>query len=96
MPWSARLDDPIPVPKGKPLVALKGAADYITKLPKIEQHHRSWRAAIEALIMAAEGANELLRLATKPRHRKPAEPMTRSFLYVIRAGHNLVKVGVLT
>jgi hypothetical protein len=34
-------------------------------------------------------------MATKPRHRKPAEPMTGSFLYVIRGGHNLVKVGVL-
>jgi hypothetical protein len=56
MPWSARFDDPIPVPKGKPLVALKDAADYIIKLPKIEQHHRSWQAAIEALIMAADAA----------------------------------------
>jgi hypothetical protein len=34
MPWSARFDDPIPVPKGKPLVTLKDAGNYITKLPK--------------------------------------------------------------
>jgi hypothetical protein len=53
MPWSARFAEPIPVPKGKPLVTLKDAADYITKLPEIEQHHRSWQAAIEALILVA-------------------------------------------
>jgi hypothetical protein len=42
------------------------------------------------------GANELLRLATKPKQNKPAEPMTGSFLYVIRGDHNMVKVGVST
>jgi hypothetical protein len=54
MPWSARFDEPIPVPKGKPLVTLKDAADYITKLPEIEQHHPAWQAAVEALILVAE------------------------------------------
>ena len=42
------------------------------------------------------GANELLRLATKPTYRKSAEPITGSFLYVIRGDHNLVKIGVTT
>jgi hypothetical protein len=42
------------------------------------------------------GLNELLRLATKPKYNKPGEPMTGSFLYVIRGDHNLVKVGVST
>jgi hypothetical protein len=42
------------------------------------------------------GANELLRLATKPKQNKPGEPMTGSFLYVIRGDHNMVKVGVST
>jgi hypothetical protein len=42
------------------------------------------------------GVNELLRLATKPKQNKPGEPMTGSFLYVIRGDHNLVKVGVST
>jgi hypothetical protein len=42
------------------------------------------------------GANELLRLATKPKQNKPGEPMTGSFLYVIRGDHNLVKVGLTT
>jgi Meiotically up-regulated gene 113 len=42
------------------------------------------------------GANELLRLATKPKQNKPSEPITGSFLYVIRGDHNLVKIGVST
>src|SRR5258705_2730559 len=42
------------------------------------------------------GANELLRLATKPKQNTPGEPMTGSFLYVIRGDHNLVKIGVST
>jgi hypothetical protein len=42
-------------------------------------------------------ANDLLRLvATKPKQNKPGEPMTGSFLYVIRGDHNMVKVGVTT
>jgi hypothetical protein len=41
-------------------------------------------------------ANELLRLATKPKQNKPGEPMTGSFLYVIRGDHNMIKVGVTT
>jgi hypothetical protein len=41
------------------------------------------------------GASELLRLATKPKHR-PAEPMTGSFVYAIRGDHNMIKVGVTT
>jgi hypothetical protein len=47
-------DDPIPVPKGKPLLTLNDAADYITKLPETEQHHPAWQAAFEALILVAE------------------------------------------
>ena len=54
VPWSTRFADPIPVPKGKPLVTFKDAADYITKLPKDEQHHPAWQTAIEALILVAE------------------------------------------
>jgi hypothetical protein len=42
------------------------------------------------------GASELLRLATKPKQNKPSEPVTGSFVYVIRGDHNMVKVGVTT
>jgi hypothetical protein len=51
MSWSSPFDDPIPVPKGKPLPTLKDAADYIAKLPEAEQHDPAWEAAVEALIL---------------------------------------------
>jgi hypothetical protein len=34
--WSRQFSEPIPLPKGKPLVTLRDAAVYITKLPKAE------------------------------------------------------------
>jgi hypothetical protein len=34
--WSRRFDEPIPLPRGRQLVTLKDAADYIM-LPKAEQ-----------------------------------------------------------
>ena len=36
------------------------AANHIMKLPKAEQNLPEWQAAIEALIMAAEGRGPLL------------------------------------
>jgi hypothetical protein len=42
------------------------------------------------------GANELLRLVTKPKQNKPSEPMTGGFVYVVRGDHNLVKIGITT
>jgi hypothetical protein len=32
--WAREFDDPIILPKGKPLLSLRDAALYITKLPK--------------------------------------------------------------
>jgi hypothetical protein len=52
--WSREFDEPIPLPKGKPLVSLRDAALYITKLPKAEHYAEEWQAAMEALILAAE------------------------------------------
>ncbi len=60
MPWSRPFEDPIPMPKGKPLVTLKDAAAYVRKLPAAEQESPDWQAAIEALIMAAEGRGPLM------------------------------------
>ena len=34
MSWSSAFDDPIPLPRGRQLVTLKDAANYIQKLPK--------------------------------------------------------------
>jgi hypothetical protein len=32
--WKRPFDEPIPLPRGGPLVTLKDAGDYITKLPR--------------------------------------------------------------
>jgi hypothetical protein len=53
VPWSARFDDPIPLPKGRQLLTLKDAGAYITKLPKAEHEAAEWQAAMEALILVA-------------------------------------------
>jgi hypothetical protein len=52
--WSRPFDDPIPVPKGKPLRTLKDAAAYIIKLPKAEHEAPEWQTAMEAPILVAE------------------------------------------
>jgi hypothetical protein len=52
--WSRASDDPIPLPRGRELVTLKDAADYVTKLPKAEQHLEEWQAAVEALLLVVE------------------------------------------
>jgi len=49
MSWSSAFDDPIPLPRGRQLVTLKDAANYIQKLPKAEQDLEEWQAAVEAL-----------------------------------------------
>src|SRR5467141_5054067 len=58
--WSRAFDDPIPLPRGRQLVTLKEAAEYIQKLPKAEQELEEWQAAVEALIMAAEGRGPVM------------------------------------
>ena len=58
--WRRRFEDPIPLPRGRQLVTLRDAADYIMKLPKAEQKLEEWQTATEALIMVAEGRGPLL------------------------------------
>jgi hypothetical protein len=52
--WDKRFVDPIAVPGRKPLVTLRDAAQYITKLPKAEHDADEWQAAMEALLLVAE------------------------------------------
>ena len=52
--WSRAFDDPIPLPRGRRLVTLKDAANYIQKLPKAEQNLDEWQAAVEALLLVVE------------------------------------------
>jgi hypothetical protein len=52
--WSREFDEPIPLPRGRELVTLKDAANYIQKLPKAEQDLEEWQAAVEALLLVVE------------------------------------------
>jgi hypothetical protein len=52
--WSREFYDPITLPKGKPLVTLRDAANYIVKLPKAEQQAPEWQTAMQALLLVAE------------------------------------------
>jgi hypothetical protein len=60
MSWSTPFESPIPLPKGKPLVTLKDAADYIKRLPKAEHDKPHWQLAVEVLILAAEDRGPLM------------------------------------
>jgi hypothetical protein len=57
--------DPIILLGRKPLVTLRDAALYITKLPKAEHDAEEWQAAMQALLLVAEhdGPTMFARLA---------------------------------
>jgi hypothetical protein len=52
--WKRAFDEPIPLPRGRHLVTLKDAAEYIQKLPKAERQIAEWQAAVEALLLVVE------------------------------------------
>jgi hypothetical protein len=52
--WDQPFFDPIILPGGKPLVTLREAALYITRLPKVEHDAEEWQAAMAALLLVAE------------------------------------------
>lgn len=54
MAWSARFDDPIPLPDGGELTTLLDAGNYVAALPSKIQHRPEWQAAAEALLLVAE------------------------------------------
>jgi hypothetical protein len=58
--WNRPFEDPIDLPDGRELITLKQAADYIMKLPKVEQKHDKWQTAVRCLIGAAEGRDFLM------------------------------------
>jgi hypothetical protein len=51
--WRRYFDDPIPLPRGRQLVTLADAGNYIMKLPKGEHETAQWQAVMEALILVA-------------------------------------------
>jgi hypothetical protein len=52
--WKRPFEDPIDLPRGRQLVTLADAGNYITKLPKAEHATAEWQAAMQALILVAE------------------------------------------
>ena len=42
------------MPRGRQLVTLQDAGEYITKLPKTENDTEPWQAAMEALLLVAD------------------------------------------
>ena len=54
MRWNRPFAEPIELAKGKKLVTLRDAAQYITKLPKTEHDAEEWQAAMEALLLVAD------------------------------------------
>jgi hypothetical protein len=52
MGWSRAFKDPIPLPRGRQLVTLRDAAQYITKQPKAEHDAEEWQAAMQALLLS--------------------------------------------
>jgi hypothetical protein len=53
--WSREFDEPIDLPRGRQLVTLQDAGNYITKLPKAEHSAPEWQAAMQALMIVARG-----------------------------------------
>jgi hypothetical protein len=58
--WQRKFEDPIPLPKGRQLVTLKDAADYIMKLPKSESDLPEWQTAIEVLMLVARSGPTMM------------------------------------
>src|SRR3977135_1617137 len=54
VPWDRPFAEPIELPKGKRLITLRDAAQYITKLPKAEHDAEEWQAAMQALLLVPE------------------------------------------
>jgi hypothetical protein len=52
--WDQRFFEPFMLADRKPLITLRDAALYITKLPKAEHDAEEWQAAMQALMLVAE------------------------------------------
>jgi hypothetical protein len=93
--WSRAFDDPIPLPRGRQLVTLKDAGNYVTKLPKAEHEAPEWQAAMECLIVNRRSnfgrrspglggqycrPNDNLGMPTPPRRSPESSRLSRIFL----------------
>jgi hypothetical protein len=87
--WKRPFEDPIPLPRGRQLVTLQDAGDYITKLPKAEHEAPEWQAAMEALILVATlGGPTMFRA---DRRHESAEPPRRARVQLRSQGSSLGK-----
>lgn len=60
MRWSAALSKTIVPAKGPPIKTLADARDYLLKLPMARHEEEVVQAAIEAVLMAADGRGPIL------------------------------------
>jgi hypothetical protein len=58
--WKRAFEHPIDLPRGRKLVTLQDAGNYITKLPRAEHMAPEWQAAMQALILVARGGPTML------------------------------------
>ena len=80
--WLRKFDEPIPLPRGRQLVTLKDAGEYITQLPKFEHAAPEWQTAMQTLMLlvdAGHGPTMLARMAilralNRDDPRPPFEP----------------------
>jgi len=82
MSWQTKFYEPIPLPKGRSLVTLRDAANYIVKLPKAEQQQPEWLTATQTLLLVVErnGDPMMARIAMLQalhRHEPKAAPAPR-------------------
>jgi hypothetical protein len=91
MPWSRAFDEPISPPRGRQIVTLKDAANYIQKLPKAEQDLEEWQAAVEALLLVVELSGPTMMAApiTSAGRFSPLGPMgiNRASVHEVQAAY---------
>ncbi|QQO31798.1 hypothetical protein JJC00_24670 [Bradyrhizobium diazoefficiens] len=61
--WGRPFDEPIDV-AGRKLVTLLDAGEYIAAMPKKEHNAPEWQAAMEALLLVAEGGGPTMFVRT--------------------------------
>jgi len=52
--WAREFDEPIPASKGRQLVTLRDAAEYIQKLPEAEQLFEEWQPRSKPCFLVVE------------------------------------------
>jgi hypothetical protein len=90
--WDREFEESIPLPKGKPLIALCDAANYMTRLPKTEHEAPEWQVAMEARCFLLQrvgrtGAEGVIRQTDA--RRDPAVPLREHAPRLVDLGEKL-------